>query len=98
MGADHAREDGHAAIGLLVGQVALAELVGPLGDEGHLGVDVAQAEHARVLVEEGPRLVARRRRDVAHEVTAIARLDVHEAYRAGRRRDADAGLTPRVLP
>ena len=56
VGADHAREDGHAPVRLLVRQVVLAELVGALSHEGELGVDVLQAEHPGVLREERPRL------------------------------------------
>ncbi len=42
MGADQAREDRHAAIGLLERQVAFAELVDALADERDFAVDIAR--------------------------------------------------------
>jgi hypothetical protein len=74
-----------------------AELIDPLADEGDLGVDVAKAEHPGVVKEERPGFLPRSPRAPAHQVAAKARLQIDEARRAGGRRDADAGLAPRLL-
>ena len=95
---DHAGEHRNVAIDLDVGHVLSAERVARFGTDLQLRFRAAQAEDSRVLADEGGRLVARGRRDGAHEVTALARLDADEADGARRRRDADAGLAARVLP